>query len=127
MKKKLKLEKLDGLLWDMDGILVDESESYRRCIISAVNYFLPENAWIGKLDVDKAKEIVGLNNDWDTSYALYLQSVESKFDIEYFVRNLPQYRKDKKYNEIRMVFQAFYLGNALFRTTYYQPPPVSVS
>ena len=60
--------KYDGLIFDMDGVLVDVSKSYREAIRQTVSYFLGKNVLIS--EVDKIKNKVGMNNDWDASYAL---------------------------------------------------------
>lgn len=60
--------KYDGLIFDMDGVLVDVSQSYREAIRQTAGYFLKKNVLIS--EVDKIKNKVGMNNDWDATYAL---------------------------------------------------------
>jgi len=79
----------DGLIFDMDGILVDVSLSYRQAIKQTASFFL--NRDVSFKEIDKIKNIVGMNNDWDATYAL----INNK--------NIP-YDKVKKY------FQTLYLG-----------------
>jgi HAD superfamily hydrolase (TIGR01548 family) len=104
--------KFDGLLWDMDGVIVDVSMSYRKCIQLSVNYFLPANLHCDEKDVDAIKSVVGLNNDWDASYALYLQKASLNIDLHDFVKNLIQMRSDQMYTKIKNQFQKFYLGDS---------------
>lgn len=68
--------KYDGLIFDMDGILVDVSQSYREAIRQTAGFFLRKN--IQMAEVDKIKNKVGMNNDWDATYALI-----NKLEINY--------------------------------------------
>lgn len=79
----------DGLIFDMDGILVDVSLSYRQAIKKTASFFL--NRKVSFKEINEIKNIVGMNNDWDATYAL----INNK--------NIP-YDKVKKY------FQTLYLG-----------------
>mgnify|MGYP001582420693 CR=1 FL=1 len=60
--------KYDGLIFDMDGVLVDVSQSYREAIRQTAGYFL--NGSVLMSEVDEIKNKIGMNNDWDASYAL---------------------------------------------------------
>lgn len=60
--------KYDGLIFDMDGILVDVSRSYRKAVRETAEYFLKRNVLMS--EVDQIKNKIGMNNDWDASYAL---------------------------------------------------------
>ncbi len=84
--------KYDGLIFDMDGVLVDVSKSYREAIRQTVSYFLGKNVLIS--EVDKIKNKVGMNNDWDASYALI-----NKQEINYEI--------------IKDYFQKIYLGGLI--------------
>lgn len=58
----------DLILFDMDGVLVDVSSSYRRAIQETVEFFskkkvIPE-------EIQELKEKGGYNNDWDLAEAL---------------------------------------------------------
>lgn len=59
------------LLFDMDGVLVDVSESYRKAVIETVKYFT--NAGVAAGEIQTFKEKGGYNNDWDLSEALIIQ------------------------------------------------------
>jgi histidinol-phosphate aminotransferase len=52
-----------ALIFDMDGVLVDESRSYRFCIVKTVEYFLKKT--ISPQLVETLKEKGGYNNDYD--------------------------------------------------------------
>ncbi len=85
--------KIDGIIFDMDGVLVDVSQSYRRAIMltSGKN---PKY-------VDKIKLLAGFNNDWDATYAL-IYGINKRLK--------PTARRFKKYTEVKDRFQLIYLG-----------------
>lgn len=75
--------KYDGLIFDIDGILVDVSRSYREAIRRTAEYFLKRNVLMP--EVDQIKNIVGMNNDWDASYSLINESkISFKTVKDYF-------------------------------------------
>lgn len=61
-------KKYDALLFDMDGVLVDVNNSYRVAIQKTACYFM--NREISTEEVNAVKQKVGMNNDWDATYAL---------------------------------------------------------
>jgi len=81
----------DGIIFDMDGILVDVSNSYREVIRQTASYFLSRE--VDKNEVNKIKNRVGMNNDWDATYAL--------------INNL-----NIPYKTVKSYFQKLYLGNS---------------
>ncbi|NCO88496.1 hypothetical protein AUK04_01315 [Candidatus Roizmanbacteria bacterium CG2_30_33_16] len=81
----------DGIIFDMDGILVDVSKSYREAIRLTSSYFL--NREVKKEEVDNIKNKIGMNNDWDATYALI---------------NKPSIA----YEKVKSYFQKIYLGNS---------------
>ncbi len=86
----MKKTKYDGLIFDMDGILVDVSRSYREVIRQTASYFLKKEVTMKEVDLIKSK--VGMNNDWDATYALINDKTFS-------------------YEEVKKYFQSLYLGN----------------
>jgi len=84
------LKKFDGLIFDMDGVLVDVSKSYREAIRKTASKFLKRK--VKTCEVNKIKQKIGMNNDWDATYALINQP------------NIP-------YKIIKSYFQSLYLGN----------------
>lgn len=57
------------LIFDMDGVLVDVSKSYRAAIKQTYEYFA--NKELDYEEITQAKNLGGLNNDWDlTEYLL---------------------------------------------------------
>jgi len=80
----------DGLIFDIDGILADVSQSYREAIRQTVSFFLKRE--VKKEEVNEIKNRVGMNNDWDATYTL--------------INN-----KDIPYEKVKAYFQKLYLGN----------------
>jgi HAD superfamily hydrolase (TIGR01548 family) len=66
------------IIFDMDGVLIDVSGSYRQTVRETVSLYLERVLGVGNLrggfltlaDVDRIKKRGGLNNDWDLSYAI---------------------------------------------------------
>lgn len=82
--------KYDGLIFDMDGVIVDVSRSYREAIRQTASYFLKRNILMS--EVDEIKNKIGMNNDWDATYCLINKPVIS-------------------YETVKSYFQTLYLGN----------------
>ena len=82
----------DVELFDMDGVLVDVSNSYRTAIQRTAKFFA--NVEISREEIQEFKEKGGYNNDWDLTEAVILK------------RNV----KCSKDDIIRK-FQEFYLGD----------------
>jgi len=82
--------KFDGLIFDMDGVLVDVSRSYREAIRQTASYFLERSVLMSEVDEIKSK--VEMNNDWDATYALINNPTIS-------------------YEGVKSYFQSIYLGN----------------
>ena len=78
--------------FDMDGVLLDTSESYDACIIKTVNYFT--NSIVTIVNIIKLRENGGFNNDWDVSQGLIKQI---GFNV--------------KFDDIVAKFQQYYNGN----------------
>jgi len=76
----------------MDGVLVDESKSYRLAILKTAEFFTKTK--ITKNDVEEIKNKPGYNNDWDATEAI----IQKKGFI---------ISKEKIINK----FQEYYLGN----------------
>ena len=61
---------MKAVLFDMDGVLVDVSASYRAVIKKTVEYFGNENISFEK--IQDYKDRGGLNNDWDCTEQILL-------------------------------------------------------
>lgn len=73
------LPKIEALIFDIDGVLVDASESYRLAVCEAVKFFVErEMNWVIDAtpltpdEVDMFKRAGGFNNDWDLTQAAVL-------------------------------------------------------
>lgn len=61
---------VDAVVLDIDGVLVDESDSYRRAIVETVLSVYGDT--IPKADVQLFKNAGGFNNDWELTHAAAL-------------------------------------------------------
>ncbi len=95
--------KKEALLFDMDGALVDVSESYRTAIQKTVEFFT--NQEITPNTVQEFKKKGGYNNDWDLTEAIIInkgrniekQSIINKFQEIYLkVRDNEKWTLNKK-------------------------------
>jgi HAD superfamily hydrolase (TIGR01548 family) len=61
---------VDAVVLDIDGVVVDESDSYRRAIVETVERVHGDT--IEKTATQSFKDAGGFNNDWDVTYAAAL-------------------------------------------------------
>lgn len=61
---------VDAVVLDVDGVLVDVADSYRRAIVESVEYVYDDT--IEKAEIQSFKDAGGFNNDWDLTYAAAL-------------------------------------------------------
>lgn len=74
------LEEKKLLVFDLDGVVFDVTNSYRQAIIKTFEHFCKDKT-ITNEDIKKAKEIGGLNCDWDlTKYLLSQNGYEVSLD-----------------------------------------------
>ncbi len=88
----------DGVIFDVDGVLVDVTESYREAIRLSAGSVLGRE--VSAEEVEEVKGIPGMNNDWDAAYAI-VKGLESAEGIE---------RESEAYLEVKAKFQELYLG-----------------
>jgi len=93
-----KIPKVDVVLVDMDGVIRDVSDSYRKAIKQTVGKLSGKEA--SDAEIAKYKEM-GVNDDWDCSYQILKNE-----------RNcLPaDANKDNVMKAVISTFQGFYLG-----------------
>jgi HAD superfamily hydrolase (TIGR01548 family) len=60
----------DAVVLDVDGVLVDVEDSYRRAIVESVERVYDRT--IRKADIQQFKDAGGFNNDWELTYAAAL-------------------------------------------------------
>lgn len=76
---------MKAALFDMDGVLVDVSRSYRLAIKKTVEYFLGKKIRFSK--IQEYKNRGGFNNDWDLTRKIlkdYGKRIEKKAVIDVF-------------------------------------------
>jgi HAD superfamily phosphatase len=76
---------MDVLIFDMDGVLIDVSRSYRKAIQQTINIYLEtclgfqrkREEWVTNEEISLLKSVGGFNSDWDVTSGLllYLLSV----------------------------------------------------
>ncbi|GAB3671163.1 TIGR01548 family HAD-type hydrolase [Halopiger thermotolerans] len=130
----------DAVVLDIDGVLVDVADSYRRAIVESVDHVYDRT--IRKEDIQEFKDAGGFNNDWELTYAaaLYVLATGEGYDesiaeytdriadagggleaAEAVVRDRIGARATQRVKErwdrerLRDVFQQLYLGAELYR------------
>ena len=73
------LQRLDGLILDIDGVILDVSSSFRVAISRSTQFYFTQTlGWSGKAILISSaethffKEAGGFNNDWELTYAAVL-------------------------------------------------------
>lgn len=122
--------KFDAIIFDMDGVLVDESRSYRLAIEMTVNNFLAKNGFkiiVTQEDIRIIKGVPGFNNDWDVSFVL-IDLIKKGISERGFLNQArpvkTNVRQSKLYRTVKDIFQSYYLGEKLFREIYNRLPPI---
>ena len=105
----------DALLFDMDGVLVDVTQSYRKAIQQTAQYFLKRK--VDMFEVNEIKKKVGMNNDWDATYALINKNkLNELFNIivamEDTKRGKPSPEPINKAMELLNVTNTVYIGDS---------------
>ncbi|SDM04367.1 haloacid dehalogenase superfamily, subfamily IA hydrolase, TIGR01548 [Halogranum gelatinilyticum] len=137
----------DAVVLDIDGVLVDVADSYRRAIVESVDRVYGKT--IDFEDIQLFKDAGGFNNDWELTYAaaLYVLGRSEGLDLRLAeftdeiaergggldaaratVAELPsisQARVRNKWDKERLrdVFQTLYLGSDLYRDLEGGEPP----
>lgn len=146
-----RLSPVDAVVLDMDGVLVEVSESYRRAIIEAVQEVYDRE--VNSEQIQKLKDAGGFNNDWHVTYALaFLELIKNRhpgFDQERWFELIARkntgldaaleaaekmlektavedLRTHWDKARLRSVFQELYLGSELYRELEEDSPRLSV-
>jgi HAD superfamily hydrolase (TIGR01548 family) len=98
--------KADAIIFDVDGTLIDVSNSYREAAIITVRLFCGRTATRDDIKALKLRD--GFNNDWDVTYAL-AKGISDFAGVD---------RSDPDYAELKDIFQEHYLGSALYERIY---------
>ena len=94
---------MDILIFDMDGVLIDVSNSYRETILRTVPIYLEtclgvergKRGWVTERDISLFKSVGGFNNDWDLTSGLLLYLLS--------ISGFPPYSKRKHFSSIEKV------------------------
>ena len=91
---------MEILIFDMDGVLIDVSQSYRKTIQQTIHIYLEhclglKANWVSPEEISLFKSAGGFNNDWDltSGFLLYLLSASK-------VPPLPKQKKLPSLDEI---------------------------
>ncbi len=131
---------VDAIVLDVDGVLVDVADSYRRAIVESIEHVYGET--IEKAQIQLFKDAGGFNDDWELTYAaaLYvlarrekprlsietyagliaasgggLEAAETAIADELDPAEREQILSEWDCDRLRDVFQQLYLGNDLYR------------
>jgi len=73
------IRRIDGVIFDCDGVLIDIRDSYDKSIFKSVVYILERmtgckvsEEWISKEIIHLFRKAGGFNNDWDTVYGILM-------------------------------------------------------
>jgi HAD superfamily hydrolase (TIGR01548 family) len=141
--------RVDAVVLDIDGVLVDVADSYRRAIVESVDRVY--GATIDIEEVQLFKDAGGFNNDWELTYAAALfmlarreglrlelsaftdavrehggglsgarAVLDAELSADATARVLDRWDRD----HLRAVFQALYLGADLYRELEGGDPPI---
>ena len=124
--------KWDAVIFDMDGVLVDVSKSYRQATKLTTEYVLQNKYGLKKVvnmeDIEAMKSIPGFNNDWDLSFAL-IELFAKGIRRSDFKQNISALSEKTKistdYLAAKDVFQSYYLGTKLFKQLYQRSAPIA--
>ncbi|WP_435095509.1 TIGR01548 family HAD-type hydrolase [Halorubrum sp. N11] len=140
---------VDAVVLDIDGVLVDVADSYRRAIIESIERVCGKT--IDRDAVQSFKDAGGFNNDWELTDAAALYVIARReglgMDVETFtdrvaeggggldaakdvVGDLPRVAQARVRDQwdterLRETFQALYLGAELYRELEGGEPPLS--
>ncbi|ELY48714.1 HAD-superfamily hydrolase [Natronorubrum bangense JCM 10635] len=130
----------DAVVLDIDGVLVDVADSYRRAIVESIDRVYDRT--IRKADIQLFKDAGGFNNDWELTYAaaMYILATAEGYSasIETFTDAIAEHgggleaakaavrddlgaRATQRVTDrldcdrLRDVFQQLYLGAELYR------------
>ena len=140
----------DTVVFDVDGVLVDVADSYRRAVIESVERVHGDT--LSSDDVQRFKNAGGFNNDWTVTYAVALYVLADREGLGRSVKTftdtaaasgggleaaeavaadlLTPSARERVYDEwnrdrLREVFQQLYLGDERYRKLEGGDPPLS--
>jgi HAD superfamily hydrolase (TIGR01548 family) len=141
--------RVDAVVLDIDGVLVDVADSYRRAIVESIDRVYGETIDVD--DVQLFKDAGGFNNDWELTYAAALFVLARReglaLELSAFTDAIREHggglsgaravldaelpaaangRVTERWDrdQLRAVFQALYLGADLYRDLEGGEPPI---
>ena len=92
---------MDVLIFDMDGVLIDVSKSYRKTIQRTIQIYLEtclgfersRTGWITDEEISLFKSAGGFNNDWDLTSGLFLYLLS--------ILGIPPLPKRKRFSSVQ--------------------------
>jgi len=111
---------MDVLIFDMDGVLIDVSKSYRKTIQRTVQIYLEtclglarsRGAWITNEEISRFKSAGGFNNDWDLTSGLLLYLLS--------VSRIPSLLKRRRFASVEETLSYLKTKSSLFRSKPHQ-------
>ena len=106
---------LDILIFDMDGVLIDVSKSYRKTIQRTIQIYLEtclgfergRRGWITDKEISLFKSVGSFNNDWDLTSGLLLYLLSTS--------GIPSLPKRKRFSSIQEVVSYLKTKSSTFR------------
>ncbi len=110
------LRRIDRIIFDFDGVLVQTSQSYRQTIRKVVDYYFLEILGLegeeGKLatlrDIQKFKDTGLYNNDWNLSYAFityYLNLIMKELERKNTLLNFAKRFNNLQFSDVANFIQ----------------------
>jgi len=110
---------MDLLIFDMDGVLIDVSQSYRKTIQQTIHVYLEHCLGVranlvSHEEISLFKSVGGFNNDWDLTagFLLYLLSVSG----------LPPCPKRRRFTDVKEATSFLKRKSSEFTPTATKPP-----
>jgi HAD superfamily phosphatase len=143
---------VDAVVLDVDGVLVDVEDSYRRAIVESIDRVYGET--IDRDQVQMFKNAGGFNNDWELTYAaaLYLlahergltvglqsftdeialnegglEAAESVVEETIGTEEMDELREEWHREELKDTFQQLYLGQKLYEKLEGEAPDIETT
>jgi histidinol-phosphate aminotransferase len=86
--------------FDMDGVLIDTSDSYDKCIMETVKYFTKKS--ITASNISNLRSKGGFNNDWDLSQGL-IKQLGFGVELIIIIDKFQDYYQVYKNNEVNLL------------------------
>ena len=107
---------MDIIIFDMDGVLIDVSRSYRKTIQRTIQIYLEtclgfarnRGSWATNEEISLFKSVGGFNNDWDLTCGLLLYLLS--------ISGIPPLRKLQNFSSIQETLSYLKIESSLSRS-----------